>query len=54
MLAKLKTSVKDSAWPLGMTFLLLAAWEAAVRLMHIRSIVLAAAIRSRRGDGQSL
>jgi len=40
MLAKLKTSVKDSAWPLGMTFLLLAAWEATVRLMHIRSIVL--------------
>ena len=40
MPAKLKVWVKDSAWPLGMTFLLLAAWEAAVRIMGIRSIVL--------------
>ena len=36
MLAKLK----DAAWPIGMTFLLLAGWEGAVRIMKIRSIVL--------------
>src|SRR6185312_11924733 len=40
MLAKLKASVRDSFWPVAMTLLLLAGWEAAVRLLHIRSIVL--------------
>jgi NitT/TauT family transport system permease protein len=40
MLAKINAWMKDSAWPLGMTLLLLAIWEGLVRFLHIRSIVL--------------
>jgi len=40
MRAKLQASLKNAAWPLVTTVLLLAAWEIAVRALHIRSIVL--------------
>jgi NitT/TauT family transport system permease protein len=40
MPVKRRAWLKDASWPLGMTLLMLAGWEAAVRLLHIRSIIL--------------
>lgn len=42
MLAKLSASLKNVWAPMAMTVLLLVAWEATVRLLHIRSIILPA------------